>query len=127
MISKHICGVWLILKSVLPAGKVNHLTPLGTNKPCQLESKRGNVICLTEWLLEGLLESLAAAAPLNLSYTSNTSVRAFDLASGLEAGFSEQNLKPPELCPSVKPRTAMLICIRPNGYSCSSEVPTNQP
>lgn len=106
-----------MFKSILPAGKENHLIPLGTNTPCRRESRIENVKYLTEWLLEGYPESLVAAAPLSLSCTSNTSVQAFDLASGLEAGFSEQNLKLPELCPSEISRRAMLMNIQPNRYS----------
>jgi hypothetical protein len=51
------------------------------------------VKCLTEWLLEGNQESLAAAVPLNLSWTSSTNVQASDLVGEEAACSSEQNLK----------------------------------
>jgi hypothetical protein len=53
--------------SDLPTGKASHWKPLETSRPCPQENRKDNVKCLNGWLLEGNQESLAAAAPLNLS------------------------------------------------------------
>ena len=79
--------------SNLPTGKASHVKPLETSRPCPQESRKDNVKCLTEWLLEGNQESLAAAVPLSLSCTSSTNGQASDLVGQQAACSSEQNLK----------------------------------
>ena len=76
----------------LPVGRASRWTRHEISTPYPLGSKRENVKCLTGWLLEENLESLAAPAPLSQFWTSSTSERASDLVGEEATGSSERNL-----------------------------------